>query len=125
MARKKTPTLTEVESRLMAIVWEMGEATVNDVVAALPEDNRPAYNTVLTTMRILEHKGYLRHSKEGRAHVYRPLVSRNQARSQVVRHMVQSFFNDSPELLLLSILENENLTAEELERLKEMIKKSE
>jgi predicted transcriptional regulator len=125
MARKKTPTLTEVESKLMAIVWEMGEATVNDVVAALPERNRPAYNTVLTTMRILEQKGYLRHIKEGRAHVYRPLVSRNQARRQVVRHMVQRFFNDSPELLLLSILENEKMSPEELERLKQMIKKSE
>ncbi len=125
MARKKTPTLTEVESKLMAIVWEKGEATVNDVVAALPDRNRPAYNTVLTTMRILEQKGYLRHIKEGRAHVYRPLVSRNKARRQVVRHMVQSFFNDSPELLLLSILENEKMSPEELERLKQMIKKSE
>ncbi|MFC1475485.1 BlaI/MecI/CopY family transcriptional regulator [Candidatus Zixiibacteriota bacterium] len=125
MARKKTPTLTEVESKLMAIVWELGEATVNDVVAVLPEKNRPAYNTVLTTMRILEQKGYLRHIKEGRAHVYRPLVSRNQARRQVVRHMVQSFFNDSPELLLLSILENEKMSPAELERLKQMIKKNE
>ncbi len=125
MARKKTPTLTEAESRLMAIIWEAGEATVNDVVATLPEQNRPAYNTVLTLLRILEQKGYLRHIKEGRAHVYRPCVSRNQARRQVVRHMVQSFFNDSPELLLLSVLENEKLSADELERLKQMIEASE
>jgi predicted transcriptional regulator len=124
MARKKTPTLTEAESRLMEVVWEMGEATVNEVVAALPEGNRPAYNTVLTLLRILEQKGYLRHIKEGRAHVYRPHISRNQARRQVVRHMVRSFFNDSPELLLLSVLENEKLTAAEMERLKKMIQTS-
>lgn len=121
MARKKTPTLTEAELRVMLAVWEEGEATVNDVVEAMPPDDRPAYNTVLTIMRILEQKGYLQHTKQGRAHVYRPIVSRGQARSQVVRHMVRSFFNDSPELLVLSILENEKLTPEELERLKQMI----
>ena len=121
MARKKTPTLTEAELKVMLAVWEAGEATVNDVVEAMPTDDRPAYNTVLTIMRILEQKGYLKHSKQGRAHVYRPVVSRGQARSQVVRHMVRSFFNDSPELLVLSILENEKLTPEELDRLKQMI----
>jgi len=125
MARKKTSTLTEAESRLMAVIWQSGEATVNEVVAALPERDRPAYNTVLTLLRILEQKGYLRHIKEGRAHVYRPQVSRNQARQQVVRHMVQRFFDNSPELLLLSVLENEKLSAEELERLKQMIEASE
>lgn len=121
MARKRTPTLTEAELRLMAVVWEAGEATVNDVVDALPSHNRPAYNSVLTTMRILEQKGYLCRSKEGRAHVYRPSVSRTQARSQVVRHMVRSFFNDSPELLLLSVLKDEKLGPEELARLKQMM----
>ena len=125
MARKKTPTLTEAELRLMAAVWELGEATVNDVMAALPKGNRLAYNTVLTTMRILEQKGYLRRVKVGRAHVYRPVVSCNQARRQVVRHMVRSFFNGSPELLLLNILENENLSPEELGRLKQMIEENE
>ena len=122
MARKKTPTLTEAESKLMAIVWELGEATVNDVVTALPEQDRPAYNTVLTTMRILEDKGYLGHKKAGRAHVYLPLVTREEAQGQVVKHMMHSFFDDSPELLISSILKNENLSAEEIERLKEMIR---
>ena len=125
MARKKTPTLTEAELRLMSIVWEMGEATVNDVMAALPQDKPLAYNTVLTTMRILEQKGYLRRAKEGRAHIYRPSVSRDQAQRQVVRHMVRSFFNNSPELLLLNVLENEKLSPEELARLKKMIESDE
>jgi predicted transcriptional regulator len=120
MPRKQNPTLNESELRMMEVVWELGQATVSDVVAGLPDDYRPAYNTVLTTMRILEHKGYLQHEKDGRAHVYRPLVSRNQARKQVVRHMVRSFFDDSPELLLLSVLENEHVSPEELERLKRM-----
>ena len=120
MPRKKSPTLNESELRLMEVVWNLGAATVSDVVAALADDYQPAYNTVLTTLRILEQKGYLNHIKEGRAHIYTPTVSRDQSRKQVVRHMVQSFFNDSPELLLLSVLENEDVSPAELERLKRM-----
>jgi predicted transcriptional regulator len=121
MARKRTPTLTEAELRIMQVVWEKGQATVSDVVAGLPRAYRPAYNTVLTTMRILENKGYLQHEKDGRAHVYRPLVSREQAQRKVVRHLVSSFFNNSPELLMVSILKNEELDPQELERLRGMI----
>ncbi len=125
MARKRTPTLTEAELKLMRVIWDQEQATVSEVVAALPGSNRPAYNTVLTTLRILEKKGYLERTKNGRAHVYRAAVSRTQTRRKVVRHMVESFFNDSPELLVLSILENENINSQDLERLKEMVKQSE
>jgi predicted transcriptional regulator len=105
----------------MSVLWEKGEATVQEVVDSLPRGRRPAYNTVLTTMRILEQKGYLGRAKQGRAHVYRPLVSRGQARKQAVRHMVRSLFNNSPELLLVSLLENKELSPEDIARLKEMI----
>ena len=125
MVRKKTPTLTEAELRLMIIIWKLKKATVNDVVKALPRSHRLAYNTVLTTMRILERKGYLDHKKDGRAHIFIPSVSRDQAQRKVVRHMVRSFFDNSPELLMLSVLENENISPEELKHLKEMIGKSE
>ncbi len=121
MARKQTPTLTEAELRIMKTVWTLGSASVNDVLAALPNGKRLAYNTILTTMRILERKGYLGHDKAGRAHVYHPLVSRTQARGGAVRHMVKSFFDDSPEQLVLSVLQNENLSPEEITRLKKMI----
>ena len=121
MARKKGPTLTEAELRLMDILWKQGESTVGEVMEALPEESHLAYNTILTTMRILEQKGYLGRSKSGRAHVYRPLITREQARSKAVRHVVQSFFNDSPELLLLNILKHENIGQEELKRLRDMV----
>lgn len=123
MARKKTPTLTEAELRLMRILWETEEATVNEVMEKIPQDNALAYNSVLTTLRILETKGYLKHYKKGRAHVYSPVVSKNQARKNVVRHLVSNFFNDSPELLLLSIVENEDVSPEDIEKLKAMIDK--
>jgi predicted transcriptional regulator len=92
---------------------------------ALPDDVGLAYNTVLTTMRILERKGYLAHEKHGRAHTYRPLLSRNQAQNKAVRHMVRSMFNDSPQLLLLNVLESEELSSEELARLQQMLKAKE
>ncbi len=121
MARKKNPTLTEAELRLMKVVWEKDKATVSEVMASLPPNNELAYNTVLTTLRILEKKGYLRHDKDGRAHVFSPIVSRNQACQNAVRHMVKGFFNNSPEALMLSILEHEELDQPELDRLKQMI----
>jgi predicted transcriptional regulator len=121
MPRRKTPTLTEAELKVMDMVWKLGEATVNDVASAQRGPHPLAYNTILTTMRILEKKGYLRHEKNGRAHVYRPIVDRQQARSKAVRQMVKSFFDDSPGLLMMNLLKNEDLTSEERDRLKQML----
>jgi len=121
MARKKTPTLTEAELKIMTVVWEKNEASVHDVLAALPGEPKLAYNTVLTTMRILEQKGYLMHAKSGRAFVYRPLVNRSHARSKAVRQMISSFFDESPELLMLSLIQDSDITPEELHKLKDMI----
>lgn len=122
MARKQTPTLTEAELRLMKVLWDVKEASVTEVMEQLPEDLNLAYNSVLTTLRILETKGYLSHKKSGRAHIYYPLVTKKQTRSNVVKHMMSSFFNDSPELLLLSLFDNDDLTKEDINKLKEMIK---
>ena len=124
MARKKSPTLTEAELRLMQILWEKGTATVSDVVEALPKRLALAYNTVLTTLRILEKKGYVRHEKEGRAFVYTPVVDRSQACRSAVKHVVTRFFDNSPGLLLLNILEHEKIDNSELKRLKKMIEDS-
>jgi len=124
VARKKSPTLTEAELRLMQILWEKGAATVSDVVEALPKRLALAYNTVLTTLRILENKGYVRHEKEGRAFVYSPVVDRSQACRSAVKQVVTRFFDNSPGLLLLNILEHEKIEDGELRRLKKMIEDS-
>jgi len=120
MARKQSPTLTEAELPIMDILWEKGSAIVTDVVASL-SDSVVAYNTVLTTLRILERKGYVRHTKEGRAFVYHPVVQRGEASRKAVRNLVKRFFQDSPELLILNVLEDERLDEMELARLKRMI----
>ena len=123
MPRKKSPTLTEAELRLMKILWEKGQGTVKDVVNALPADHPLAYKTVLTILRILEQKGYLKHTKRSRAFVYYPVVARDEARRHAVKDMVSRFFDDSPELLVLRILEDEQIELSELSRLKEIIQK--
>ncbi len=121
MARKQSPTLTESELKIMKIVWDSAEASVGDVLTAWVDDPIPAYNTVLTTMRILERKGYLKHVKRGRAFVYQPLVNRTSARKHAVSHMVKSFFDGSPELLVLSLIGENKLTPEDISRLEELL----
>jgi predicted transcriptional regulator len=120
MARKQSPTLTEAELPIMDILWQKGSAVVTDVAAGLV-NSAVAYNTVLTTLRILERKGYVRHTKEGRAFVYHPVVERGEASRKAVRNLVKRFFQDSPELLILNVLEDEQLAESELERLKRLI----
>jgi len=120
MARKQSPTLTEAELPIMEVLWGKGSAVVTEVVADL-SNTAVAYNTVLTTLRILERKGYVRHTKDGRAFVYHPVVERGEASRKAVRNLVKRFFQDSPELLILNVLEDEQLGEEELARLKRLI----
>lgn len=120
MARRKSPTLTEVELELMDVLWDNGPATVAEIVEALPQA-RLAYSSVLTMMRILEQKGYVAHEKEGRAFVYRPLVDRQQAQKTVIGYLLKRFFNNSPELLVVNLLDHEEVGPKEVKRLKRMI----
>src|SRR5258708_2244722 len=118
MARKLSPTLTEAELKIMQVVWRKDQATVAEVLEELRIESDLAYNTVLTTMQILERKGYLKHTKEGKAFVYSPVVDKKEAQQSAIRHLVSRFFNNSPELLVLNILEREKISAKELERLR-------
>lgn len=121
MPPKRSITLTEAELRLMKLLWERGESTVGDLVAAMPDHAPLAYNSVLTTIRILEQKGYVTHRQEGRAYLYSPCVAEQEAGRSEVRHMLQRFFGNSRERLLLSLLGDGEITREELARLKEAI----
>jgi predicted transcriptional regulator len=125
MPPKKSITLTEAELRLMKILWRRGESAVGDLVAAMPDGNSLAYNSVLTTIRILEQKGYVQHRQEGRAFIYCACVGEHEASKTEIRHIMQRFFGDSRERLLLSLLRDDEVTPEELERLKEAIASAE
>jgi BlaI family penicillinase repressor len=120
LPRRKSPTLTEAELRLMEVLWSKGPATVHQLLEALQGD-RLAYNSVLTTIRIMEKKGYVQHLKDGRAHIYQPLVGKREATRSEVRHLLSRFFNNSHELLVLNLLEDKSLDGAELKRLREML----
>jgi predicted transcriptional regulator len=121
MPPKKSPILTEAELRLMKMLWKRGESAVGDLVAAMPERDALAYNSVLTTIRILEKKGYVSHRQEGRAFIYSACVAQEDASKFEVRHVLQRFFGNSREELLLSLLGDEEITPAELQRLRNAI----
>ena len=121
MPRAQSATLTEAELRIMQVLWEKQSATVQQVLEALPTSKPLAYNSVLTIVRILEKKGYVRHVKDGRAHIYLPLIDQKEATQSEIGHLVNRFFQNSRELLVLNILEDEGLDAEELKRLRQLL----
>ena len=124
MARHKSATLTEAELRIMNVLWDRGSATVHEVLQAFPDNPPVAYNSVLTIVRILEKKGYVKHSKDKRAHVYIPQVNRKDATRFEVRHLVSRFFGNSHEQLVLNVLEETSIDAEELNRLRQLLEGS-
>ena len=124
MARSKSATLTEAELRIMNVLWDKGPATVHEVLQGMPAEPALAYNSVLTIIRILEKKGYVKHVKDRRAHVYMPKVDRKDATRFEVRHLVSRFFENSDELLVLNILEEKSIDAEELARLRQLLERS-
>ena len=105
----------------MNVLWQKGSATVQQVLDALPPTPSLAYNSVLTTIRILENKGYVRHVKDGRAHVYMPLVGRREASRFEIRHLVSRFFKNSHQQLVLNILQDDSIDDAELKKLRQML----
>jgi BlaI family transcriptional regulator, penicillinase repressor len=122
--RRQSETLTEAELRIMNVLWLKGFGTVQLILDSLLEKPSLAYNSVLTTIRVLERKGYVKHSKDGRAHVYAPRVGREEATRSEIRHLAGRFFKNSHEQLVLNILEEQGIEAEELDRLREMLERS-
>jgi predicted transcriptional regulator len=121
MPRKRSETLTEGEQRLMEVLWKRGSATVAEVLDALPERERPAFNTVQTMLRIMEKKGYLRHEERGRAFIYHAKVQRDDAARAAVQSVMKRFFHNSAGLLAVRLLENEELSGEELHAMRRLI----
>jgi predicted transcriptional regulator len=121
MPPKPSNTLTQAELRLMKILWDRGESTVAEMVTATSTESELAYTSVLTTIRILETKGYVCHRQEGRAFLYSSCVGEQEAGRSEVRNVLQRFFGNSRERLLLSLLGDDAIRPEELKRLREAI----
>jgi BlaI family transcriptional regulator, penicillinase repressor len=121
MARRQTQGLTDAELRVMRVLWHRGRATVGEVMDELTEVPKPAYNTVLTIVGILQRKGYVTREKEGRAHAYLPTIDQSEARRTALSLMLTRFFDNSPRELVLDLLGHERLDGDELRRVREII----
>src|ERR1700682_5334891 len=118
---RQSGTLTEAQLRIMDVLWLKGSGTVQQELDSITKKPALAYHSVLTTIRLLERKGYLKHLKDGRAHVYTPLVGQKEATRSEIRHLVSRFFKNSHEQLVLNLLEDQGIGAEEIGRLRQML----
>src|SRR6266581_2393417 len=115
--RRRSTTLTEQELEIMKIVWDRDRSTVRDVYEALLERRKVAYTTVMTMMKILEQKQYLKKKQAERAHVYRAAQPQRQVIGAMVREFVNRVFNGSAEPLLVHLVEEHGLSREDLEEI--------
>lgn len=121
MPPRQSITLTEAELRLMKLLWSRGESSVADLTQSLAGNLPLAYTSVLTTIRVLEKKGYVAHRQEGRAFLYTASVAEHEASRSEVRHVLSRFFGNSRERLLLALLGDDDITPAELGRIQAAI----
>jgi BlaI family transcriptional regulator, penicillinase repressor len=121
--RRQSPTLTGQELEIMKIVWERDSATVRDVYEAILETRKVAYTTVMTMMKILEDKKYLKKTQVDRAYVYRPAQPKGKVIGAMVREFVNRVFNGSAEPLLVHLVNEHELSANDLAEIARMRKK--
>ena len=117
--------LTETELEFMNVIWALGEATVNDVIEHLPADRKVAYTSVSTILRILQQKNVLSARKEGRGHVYVPLLQKSDYESRTLHHVVDNVFDGTPLALVRQLLGTMKMKPEEVSELKDLVAKLE
>jgi BlaI family transcriptional regulator, penicillinase repressor len=119
--RTPHPTLTPQELAIMKVVWSCEKATVRDVYEAMREKRAVAYTTVMTMMRILEDKGYLKKTLVDRAHVYKPAQRRQQVIAAMVRDFLDRVFDGAPDSLLVHLAQDNKLTDKQRRLVKQLI----
>ena len=123
--RPKQPTLTPQELEIMKLVWQRGSATVRDIYEAFLQRRKIAYTTVMTMMKILETKGYLKKRRQDRAFIYRPAHPKNQVIGGMIREFIDRVFNGSAEPLLVHLVRGRHLGEKDLQKIMCMIEESE
>ncbi|MBT5073883.1 MAG: BlaI/MecI/CopY family transcriptional regulator [Kordiimonadaceae bacterium] len=121
MARQPSTILTEAENRIMEVLWKQGEASVQNVVDAISSQKKQAYTTIQTFLGIMKDKGFVDQRKEGRAFLYRPLLSRAQARTQALKHLIGSAFGGSTSALAQHLLKDSDIDEGEISALEQAI----
>lgn len=121
--RTPSASLTDAEHRIMRVLWEHPRSTVGEVVERMAGPRRPAYNSVLTILRILERKGYVSHEKDGRAFIYSPMIDKRQARTNALSHLLSRFFDGSREALVLDLFGESAVDADEVQKAKSILER--
>lgn len=114
--------LSRRERQIVEILYQRGKASASEVRASMPDP--PSYSAVRAMLRVLEGKGHVKHQAEGLKYVYVPTVARDKAKRSAVKHLLDTFFSDSPEQVVAALLDSTRLTREELDRMAEMIEKA-
>ena len=121
MRRKGQSRLGDLELSILNVLWERGPCTVREVLVALSVEPRPAYTTVLTMMRLMHEKGYLERDERDRAHVYSARLREQRVKRNLLRDLINRAFRGSAEALLVRLVEDERLSREELDRVRQMV----
>lgn len=124
MGKGKLRAMSPAETEILRLVWQLGEATVQQIQAALPAHRTVAYKTVQTLLRRLEEKGYLTHKTEGKAHVFCPAVKREAVVKRTVLDFLDRLFGGDPRPLMQFLAEDGRIDAEDIEELRRLIDKS-
>ncbi|HEX4413175.1 MAG TPA: BlaI/MecI/CopY family transcriptional regulator [Lacipirellulaceae bacterium] len=123
MAKKTSPPVSPAESEVLRLVWQLESATVQDICDALPKDRSVTYATVQTLLRRLEKKGYIEHLVQGKAHVFSAAIKQDEVIKRTVGDFVDRLFGGDPLPLLLHLADHSKLRADDIERLKKLVKK--
>jgi predicted transcriptional regulator len=123
--RKPLDPLGETEMEVLQIVWKLGEASVSDVRAQILEYRDVAYTTIMTVMKNLADKNYLKYRKDGLSYIYSPAVRPEDVRFNLVDHLIDKVFKGSAKDLVQTLVQNESLTDKERLEIKRMIDKLE
>lgn len=113
--------MTKAEQRIMQVLWDKGEATVREITDILAQDYNLAYTTILTTTRILADKSYVAFYKQGRTHVFRPLVTKSTARTNALTSLMGNMFEGSPQLLAQHLVKDGNFSKDDITALRKLL----
>lgn len=118
MSKSLNKLLTEVEQELMLVLWKLGEGSVHEVLASLPDERNMAYTSASTIIRILEKKGFVKSRKQGKAHIYSPLIAKNEYESTTLGHVMDKLFDNTPVSLVARLVDTHDLTADDIADIK-------
>ncbi len=119
MDKQKRPT--EMELKILSVLWENGPMTVRDVMKSLPDEKKRAYTTILSTMQKMEKKGFLSHESQGNAHIYRPELSQKRTLGSLMKNLVNNVFGGSASSVVQTLLSSESIDKDELEEIKKLL----